>query len=47
MTIATKYSKSKNILLKIAKDKKILDRALEVKIEDNVYNEIEEIIKNQ
>lgn len=39
------YIKKDLEVLKIAKDKKILDRALEVKIEDNVYNEIEEIIK--
>ena len=39
------YIKKDIEVLNIAKDKKILDRALEVKIEDNVYNEIEEIIK--
>jgi len=39
------YIKKDLEVLKTAKDKKILDRALEVKIEDNVYNEIEEIIK--
>ena len=31
--------------LKIAKDKKILERALETKINDEVYEEIEKIIK--
>lgn len=40
------YIKKDIEVLNIAKDKKILDRALEVKIEENVYNEIEEIIKN-
>ena len=39
------YIKKNIEVLKIAKDKKILERALEVKIEDNLYNEIEEIIK--
>lgn len=39
------YIKKDIEVLKIAKDKKILERALEVKIEDNLYNEIEEIIK--
>lgn len=41
------YIKKDLEALKTAKDKKILDRALEVKIQDNVYNEIEEIIKNK
>ena len=31
--------------LNLAKDKKILERALEVKIDDTVYEEIEKIIK--
>ena len=31
--------------LNIEKDKKILERALEVKIDDSVYEEIEKIIK--
>ena len=39
------YIKKDLEVLKIAKDKKILDKALEVKIEDNIYEEIEEIIK--
>lgn len=39
------YIKKDLEVLKIAKDKKILDRVLEIKIEDNVYDEIEEIIK--
>ena len=41
------YIKKDLEVLKLAKDKKILDRALEVHIEDTLYNEIEEIIKNQ
>ncbi len=40
------YIKKDLEVLKLAKDKKILDRALEVHIEDTLYNEIEEIIKN-
>lgn len=40
------YIKKDLEVLKIAKDKKILDRALEVHIEDTLYDEIEEIIKN-
>ena len=39
------YIKKDIEVLNIAKDKKILERVLEIKIEDNVYNEIEEIIK--
>ena len=41
------YIKKDLEVLKLAKDKKILDRALEVHIEDTLYDEIEEIIKNQ
>lgn len=40
------YIKKDIEVLKIAKDKKILERALEININDEVYNEIEEIIKN-
>jgi len=40
------YIKKDLEVLKLAKDKKILDRALEVHIEDTLYDEIEEIIKN-
>lgn len=40
------YIKKDIEVLKIAKDKKILERALEINIDDEVYNEIEEIIKN-
>ncbi len=41
------YIKKDLEVLKLAKDKKILDRALEVHIEDTLYDEIEEIIKKQ
>ena len=41
------YIKKDLEVLKLAKDKKILDRALEVHIEDTLYDEIEKIIKNQ
>lgn len=41
------YIKKDLEVLKLAKDKKILDRALEVHIEDTLYDEIEEILKNQ
>ncbi len=41
------YIKKDLELLKIAKDKKILERVLEINISEKVYNEIEEIIKNQ
>jgi len=41
------YIKKDLEVLKLAKDKKILDRALEVHIEDTLYNEIEEIIKRK
>ena len=41
------YIKKDLEVLKLAKDKKILDRALEVHIEDTLYDEIEEIINNQ
>ena len=41
------YIKKDLEVLKLAKDKKILDRALEVHIEDTLYDEIEEIIENQ
>jgi len=40
------YIKKDLEVLKLAKDKKILDRTLEVHIEDTLYDEIEEIIKN-
>jgi len=40
------YIKKDLEVLKIAKEKKILDKILEVKIEDTLYDEIEEIIKN-
>ena len=39
------YIKKDINVLTIAKDKKILERALETKISEEVYNEIEEIIK--
>ena len=39
------YIKKDLNTLNIAKDKKILERALEVKIDDSVYEEIEKIIK--
>ena len=39
------YIKKDLNVLNIAKDKKILERALEVKIDDSVYEEIEKIIK--
>ena len=41
------YIKKDLEVLKLAKDKKILDRALEVHIEDTLYDEIEEIIKRK
>lgn len=41
------YIKKDIEVLKLAKDKKILDRALEINISEEVYDEIEEIIKNQ
>ena len=40
------YIKKDINVLTIAKDKKILERALETKISEEVYNEIEKIIKN-
>lgn len=40
------YIKKDIEVLKKAKDKKILERVLEVKISDEVYKNIEEIIKN-
>ena len=39
------YIKKDLNTLKIAKDKKILERALETKINDEVYEEIEKIMK--
>ena len=39
------YIKKDIEVLNIAKDKKILERALETNINEEVYNEIEEIIK--
>ena len=39
------YIKKDINVLTIAKDKKILERALETKISEEVYNEIEKIIK--
>ena len=39
------YIKKDINALNLAKDKKILERALEVKIDDTVYEEIEKIIK--
>ena len=39
------YIKKDLNTLNISKDKKILERALEVKIDDSVYEEIEKIIK--
>lgn len=39
------YIKKDINTLNLAKDKKILERALEVKIDDTVYEEIEKIIK--
>ena len=39
------YIKKDIEVLNMAKDKKILERALEIKINEEVYNEIEEIIK--
>ena len=39
------YIKKDLEALKLAKDKKVLDRALEVHIDDTLYDEIEEIIK--
>lgn len=39
------YIKKDINVLTIAKDKKILERALEAKISEEVYNEIEKIIK--
>ena len=41
------YIKKDLEVLKIAKEKKIIDRVFEIKIEDKVYDKIEEIIKNQ
>ena len=41
------YIKKDLNTLKIAKDKKILERALETKINDEVYEEIEKIIKQE
>ena len=40
------YIKKDANVLKIAKDKKILERALEVNITEEIYEEIEMIIKN-
>lgn len=40
------YIKKDIEVLKKAKDKKILERVLEAKIDDEVYKNIEEIIKN-
>lgn len=41
------YIKKDLEVLKIAKEKKILDRALESHISDEIYDSIEEIIKNK
>lgn len=41
------YIKKDLEVLKLAKEKKILEKVLEVKIEEDTYKEIEEIIKNQ
>ena len=41
------YIKKDIEVLKTAKDKKILERALEANISEEVYDEIEKIIKNQ
>lgn len=40
------YIKKDVNVLKIAKDKKILERALETQINDEVYEEIEKVITN-
>lgn len=40
------YIKKDIEVLKKAKDKKILERVLEAKIDDEVYKNIEEVIKN-
>ena len=40
------YIKKDVNVLKIAKDKKILERALETKISEEVYKEIEKVITN-
>lgn len=40
------YIKKDVNVLKTAKDKKILERALEIKINEDVYEEIEKVIKN-
>lgn len=40
------YIKKDINVLKIAKDKKILERALEIQISDKVYEEIEKVITN-
>lgn len=40
------YIKKDVNVLKIAKDKKILERALEVQIKEEVYEEIEKVITN-
>ena len=39
------YIKKDLEVLKLAKDKKVLDKVLEVSISDTLYDEIEEIIK--
>ena len=41
------YIKKDIEVLKTAKDKKILERALEINISEEVYDEIENVIKNQ
>ena len=41
------YIKKDTEVLNIAKDKKILERTLETKIDEEVYKKIEEVIKNQ
>ncbi len=40
------YIKKDIEVLKLAKDKKILERALEINISEEVYDEIEKVIKN-
>ena len=40
------YIKKDLEALELAKDKKILEKVLETSIDDNLYNQIEEIIKN-
>lgn len=41
------YIKKDIEVLKIAKDKKILEKVLEANINEEIYNEIEKIIKNK